>query len=97
MSDTQKLSPGLDDLIVTIKGEFLSLTNDITDNVKLLRRLNEEKIDIEQRIIDVSGNIEFLKERKSVLEHTIKESEDAYNKIIMSTQLLADTISSKLN
>ena len=86
----------LNQLIAKIKGEFTELDNEINSQILHLQRLHEDKEEIENKIVDVSFNIGNLKERKVVLEDTIIASEQAYNKIIVSTKLLMDTISSKL-
>ena len=87
----------LDGLISNIKSNYTTLENDINSQLQTYEELNNEKKNLLQRIADISLNIETLKDRKVVLENTIRESEEAYKKIMMSTQLLVDTISSKIN
>ena len=87
----------LDGLITNIKSNYTTLENDINSQLQTYEELNNEKKNLLQRIADISLNIETLKDRKVVLENTIRESEEAYKKIMMSTQLLVDTISSKIN
>ena len=99
----------LDDMIVKIKKDNEVLEKEIQQHKEDYEKLSKEKLELEERILDISGNIVSLNEKKVVLDNTIKEirdafedktiteSEDAYNKILKSTQLLMDTISSKLN
>ena len=88
---------GLDEMISKIKQDNEKLEKEIQEHRENYEKLSKEKLEIEERILDISGNIVSLNEKKTVLESTIKESEDAYSKILKSTQLLMSTISSKIN